>query len=96
MLMVDKAAQETRDLVNQDFKKYLVLIVNRTGNVYGTSHVEDVIPRAMGRSAERCRNQLGLSSTDLVLNAQDRAPGHCNDKCKVTQETGLNKRRYEL
>ena len=96
MLMVEQAAEETRLLISNDFKGNLVLIVNKTGSCYGSSHVNDVIPRVMARSAERCRRQLCLADGEFVANGQDRARGHYYDRCSVTGEVGLNSRRYEL
>ena len=100
MLMVDQCAKETADLIQSDLGlgkrgSLLVLVQNGTGNCYGSSHVEDVIPRVLVAGARRARTSLCLPDDAKVMTLQDRAPGHCGDKCSVTGEQDLNKRRFE-
>jgi hypothetical protein len=73
----------------------LVLIVNRTGNCYGESHIEHVIPEVLHRGAIRCRVAACLQDDEWVLTGQDKAGGHYHDNCSVAKTTGLNPRRKE-
>ena len=58
-------------------------------------HVDQVIPSALAAGARRARTSLCLPDHTKVMTLQDRAPGHCGDKCSVTGEEDLNKRRFE-
>ena len=101
MVMVSDCPQETKDLIEKDLEMngLLVLIRNGTGNCHGYSHVHQVIPRVLARSAERARTTLQLDAAAKVLQLQDRAPGHCSNTYKLSNKekiTGLNDQRTEL
>ena len=95
MLMIESCAEETRSAIQTAFGKDLTLIVNQTGNCYGGSHVDDVIPRVLAPACQMARVSLGLPVDSKVLIIQDRAPGHCQEKCTITGRENLNKVRSE-
>ena len=57
--------------------------------------MDNVIPRVMGCAAKRARTTLLLPDGAKVVQLQDRAPGHCQDRCTITGEEGLNARRMQ-
>jgi hypothetical protein len=95
MCMTHSCSQETAQLIRKHLSGNLVLIINKTGNCYGESHIDQVIPEVLSRGAIRCRVAGCLQDDEFVLTAQDKAGGHYHDNCTVTKTKGLNIRRSE-
>ena len=88
-VLTDSASDETRKLVRDVLGKHVVLMVNKTGNVYGQTHLNLILKKYLDAEQRKMKEALALDQSEPWFFGEDHAPGHYHDDCSVTKETGL-------
>ena len=76
LVMTRSANVLTVNLVKEYLGEHVILIVNETGNVYGRSHVDDVLKGYVGPEVLRMKQALALPPDAPWFYCEDHAPGH--------------------
>jgi len=95
-VLVDGASVETQKLISDVLGKHVVLLVNSTGNVCGSTHVDLVMKKYLGPESARMKRALSLDEGAPFFYGEDHAPGHYHDNCTVTKRNDLNAERKEF
>ena len=95
-VLTDQASMETIALVKDVLGKHVVLLVNTTGNVHGSSHVDLILNKYLVAEVPKMKEVLALGPKEPWLFGDDHAPGHYHGDCSVTKATGLIAWRKEF
>ena len=62
-VLTDSCSRETEALIQSELQKHVKLIVNKTGNMYGTTHAREFLPNFIGPESRKLKRVLELPET---------------------------------
>ena len=96
LVITDEGSAETLKLVEEALGKHVLVAKNKTGRVYGTTHVEVVLKKYIKGEAKTLKESLSLEESSPWFYGEELAQRHNEDTCSISGREGLNELRNQF